>query len=66
MQAAQSNAVRSRYQPTDSTSLEGFTWPDTYFIGANETEAQILQKIVNQFDAEADELGLGAPASRTG
>jgi UPF0755 protein len=58
MQAAQSNTVRSRYQPTDSTSLEGYTWPDTYFIGANETEAQILQRIVNQFDAEADELGL--------
>jgi UPF0755 protein len=66
MQAAQSNTVRSRYQPTDNTSLEGFTWPDTYFIGANETEAQILQKIVNQFDAEADELGLGAPVLPNG
>ena len=36
-------------------SLEGLTWPDTYFIGANETEAQILQRIVAQFDAEADD-----------
>jgi len=66
MQAAQSNTIRSRYQPTESTSLEGFTWPDTYFIGANETEAQILQKIVNQFDAEADEIGLGASGAANG
>ena len=66
MQAAASNTVRSRYQPTDSTSLEGLTWPDTYFIGANETEAQILQKIVNQFDAEADELGLGNSMATNG
>jgi UPF0755 protein len=66
MQAAQSNTVRSRYQPTDSTSLEGFTWPDTYFIGANETEAQILQRIVNQFDAEADEIGLAASGAANG
>jgi UPF0755 protein len=60
MEAAQSNTVRSRYQPPEVTSLEGFTWPDTYFIGANETEQQILQKIVTQFDAKADAIGLGA------
>ena len=57
---AHSNTVRSRYQPTEVTSLEGLTWPDTYLIGANETETEILQKIVNQFDAEADAFGLAA------
>ena len=66
MQAAQANVIRSRYQPTESTSLEGFTWPDTYFIGANETEAQILQRIVTQFDDEADEIGLGASGVNNG
>ena len=54
MHAATSGTVRSRYQPDDVNSLEGLTWPDTYFIGANETEEQILQKIVDQFDAKAD------------
>jgi UPF0755 protein len=64
--AAQSNTIRSRYQPNDSLSLEGFTWPDTYFIGANETEAQILQKIVDQFDAKADEIGLAGSGAGNG
>jgi UPF0755 protein len=41
------------------TSLEGLTWPDTYFIGANETETQILQRIVSEFETRADQLGLG-------
>ncbi len=66
MEAAQSNTVRSRYQPDDTQSLEGFTWPDTYFIGANETEQQILQKIVTQFDTKADEIGLGASGANNG
>ena len=39
-------SVRSKYEPEDVNSLEGLTWPDTYFVGANETEDQILQKIV--------------------
>jgi UPF0755 protein len=66
MEAAQSNTIRSRYQPNESVSLEGFTWPDTYFIGANETEAQILQKIVTQFDTKADEIGLASSGSANG
>jgi UPF0755 protein len=59
--AATSNHVRSRYEPAGSNSLEGLTWPDTYKIGANESEEQILQKIVAQFDTKAD--AIGAPAS---
>jgi peptidoglycan lytic transglycosylase G len=66
MEVAQSNTIRSRYEPTEVTSLEGFTWPDTYLIGANETEAQILQKIVDQFDAKADAIGLGASGANNG
>lgn len=59
LQVAQSGTVRSRYQPEGVMSLEGLTWPDTYFIGANETETQILQKIVTEFENRADQLGLG-------
>jgi UPF0755 protein len=58
MAATQSGQVRSKYEPPDVSSLEGLTWPDTYFIGANESEAQILQTIVSQFDKEADAAGL--------
>jgi UPF0755 protein len=66
MEAAQSNTIRSKYEPNDVTSLEGLTWPDTYFIGANETEAEILLKIVAQFDAKADEIGLMNPSATNG
>ena len=63
LQVAQSGTVRSRYQPEGVMSLEGLTWPDTYFIGANETETEILQRIVTEFDDRADQLGLaGADA----
>jgi UPF0755 protein len=65
LQVAQSGTVRSRYEPEGVMALEGLTWPDTYFIGANETETQILQKIVDEFDNRADELGL-AGADATG
>jgi peptidoglycan lytic transglycosylase G len=57
LDVAKSGTVRSRYEPADSNSLEGLTWPDTYAIGANDTETQILQKIVSQFDAKADAIG---------
>ena len=43
-----SNTVRSSYEPNSVNSLEGLTWPDTYFVGANETETEILQKIVHR------------------
>lgn len=66
MEVARSNTIRSKYEPPGVTSLEGLTWPDTYFIGANETEAQILQKIVTQFDAKADAIGLGASGPSNG
>ena len=60
------SAVRSRYEPGDGTSLEGLTWPDTYFIGASETETQILQKIVTEFDKRATAVpGFVAPDARS-
>ena len=31
-QLAQSGTIRSKYQPAEQTSLEGLTWPDTYFV----------------------------------
>jgi peptidoglycan lytic transglycosylase G len=66
LEVANSGAVRSRYEPAGSTSLEGLTWPDTYFIGANETEEQILKRIVDQFDTQADKIGLAGAGANTG
>jgi UPF0755 protein len=66
MDAAKSGTIRSKYEPPDVNSLEGLTWPDTYLIGANETERDILRKIVTQFDAKADEIGLGTSGANNG
>lgn len=63
---ANSGTVRSRYQPAGTNSLEGLTWPDTYAIGANDTETQILQKIVAQFDAKADAIGASGSGAANG
>jgi UPF0755 protein len=63
---ANSGVVRSRYEPEGVNSLEGLTWPDTYQIGANETETAILQKIVNQFDVKADAIGLAGAGPANG
>ena len=58
---AQSGQIRSRYQG-DQTSVEGFTWPDTYFV-EHQTDAQILQTIISEFDRHADAVNLAnAPA----
>jgi UPF0755 protein len=66
LEVAKSGVVRSRYEPAGSTSLEGLTWPDTYFIGANENEEQILRRIVDQFDKRADTIGLAAAGPANG
>jgi UPF0755 protein len=59
--AASSGVVRSKYQPEGVTSLEGLTWPDTYFVDESRTDQQILEMIVGEFDRRADALGLAVP-----
>jgi UPF0755 protein len=58
LEAAQSGTIRSRYQPAEQTSLEGFLFPDTYKIGVTETEESIVQRLVARFDEIADKVGL--------
>ena len=58
LQVAQSGAIKSKYQPADQTSLEGFLFPDTYFIGPNESEESIVRRLVARFDEIADKVGL--------
>jgi UPF0755 protein len=58
---AQSGQIRSRYQPAGVSSLEGMLEPDTYFLNADDTDADILHRLVDTFDARADAVGLGNP-----
>jgi peptidoglycan lytic transglycosylase G len=58
---ARQGTVRSKYQG-EQVSVEGFTWPDTYFVAKGETDQQILHTIVSEFDKHGDAVGLaGAP-----
>jgi UPF0755 protein len=57
---AASGEVRSRYQPAGVTSLEGLTWPDTYYVSEQEDERAVLTTLVRQFDAEATKAGLAS------
>jgi len=58
LQVVNSGVVRSAFEPEGVNSLEGLTWPDTYLVGANETEDQILARIVAEFDKRATGAGL--------
>jgi len=62
--AVNSGAIRSRYMPPEVTSLEGFLFPDTYRIAAADDDAAVARRLVAQFDAVADRVGLAnAPAA---
>jgi peptidoglycan lytic transglycosylase G len=59
---AASNTVRSRYEPATVTSLEGLTWPDTYYVSRSDTETTLLRTLVGQFDKQATRAGLAGSA----
>ena len=66
LQLARSGAVRSKYQPADQPSVEGLTWPDTYFVGEHQTDTDILRTIVGAFDKHADAVNLASAPVTTG
>lgn len=66
LQVAAGGAVRSRFQPEGTTSLEGLTWPDTYFVAAGEDETVILRRIVDRYDTEVVRLGIPRAARARG
>lgn len=60
LQVAGSNTVRSRYEPANVTSLEGLTWPDTYYVNKGEDETKVLRTLVANFDEHATAAGLAS------
>jgi UPF0755 protein len=63
---AGSGAVRSKYQPPGVTSLEGLTWPDTYFVAKTQTDTDILRVLVGAFDQHGGAVGLANASVTTG
>jgi UPF0755 protein len=66
LQIANSGAIRSKYQPANVNSLEGFLFPDTYRIGGHEDDGEVVKKLVARFDEIADRVGLPASAGTNG
>jgi len=65
LEVVNSGTIRSRYQPPEVTSLDGFLFPDTYFIGATESEETIVRRLVDRFDEIADKIKLGTATEMT-
>lgn len=63
LQIANSGQVHSRLQPSNVTSLEGLTFPDTYNVQPKDDEAAILSRLVGVMDDTTTDLGYqDAPA----
>jgi peptidoglycan lytic transglycosylase G len=56
--------LRSQYQPTDVTNLEGLLFPDTYRVEADENERALLTRMIQRFDQIAGEAGLDDATAR--
>ncbi|MGZ6977631.1 MAG: endolytic transglycosylase MltG [Acidimicrobiia bacterium] len=62
LEVARSNTIRSKFEPANVTSLEGLTWPDTYYVSKADTEETLLKTLVTQFDDQATKAGLATSA----
>jgi UPF0755 protein len=62
--AATSGEVTSPYEPTGTHNLEGLLFPDTYQVQQGETEVDVLEELVGEFNDQASQVGLSAAASR--
>lgn len=58
--------IRSRFQPADQPSLEGFLFPDTYEVAEGTDEAAFLRQLVEETDRRLLALDVEAAASRVG
>jgi UPF0755 protein len=56
--ALQSGTARSKFQPSDVSSLEGLLFPDLYVVPKDEKDAEILSRLITAFDQQADGAGV--------
>ena len=59
-------ASRSPVLPEDQPLLEGTLFPETYAVEDGDTEADVVQRMVAQFDEEATDLQLQSRAEAVG
>ena len=61
-----SGKIRSVYQPSAITSLEGFLFPETYTVSLEDDEATVATRMVETFDQVADEVKLSDSMGKVG
>ncbi len=66
LRLARSDAVRSAYEPPDVEDLEGFVFPETYFLDPEDDERAVLARAVATFDEVAAGLDLEGRAAALG
>lgn len=52
--------IRSSYLPKDVDTLEGLLFPSTYQVVENDDARSIAQRLVDEFEARADTIGIDA------
>ena len=62
------STVRSKYQPADSTNLEGLLFPATYQVLESDAvdEQKLVQQMVSKFDSVGDSIGLDQAPAKVG
>ena len=50
LKAATDGSVRASIEPANVKSLEGLLYPETYFVGENETATQLVTRMVKLFE----------------
>jgi UPF0755 protein len=63
---ATGGTLHSPWQLATSTSLEGLLGTGTYTIVPGETDTQLLTKMIDRFDTQADAQGLAAGSAQLG
>jgi UPF0755 protein len=64
--AAASGTIRSLFQPEGSTNLEGLLFPDTYQVAGNESEAQVIARMVNLMERVGRQVSIETTAAELG
>ncbi len=62
--AATNGGVRASMQPGNVATLEGFLYPETYFVGEAETAAVAAERMVRLFEARTNDLDWSYPQAR--
>jgi UPF0755 protein len=66
MRIATSGTIRSKFEPKDSKNLEGLLFPETYNFNIDDTEQEIVSRMVDTFDQIATEVGIQDAEEKVG